>query len=573
VFVNEVATDLDIRSLGALLRRYAVMIVVVTLLAAELGYWIASRDDPEYTASAEIEILDPSRDVVATTASSNFDLASQRETTKALVESPEVHAGVLSELGFEPTDTSISIRASGAGDGLIVRVKATAATAELAQRAADLAGAVATDVTKKRVADEFAAVAAQLESDSEQLDDRIRELDGRIAALDEASAQAGIAAVVPPGAVPTPSQIEAGLVTRQQADEASLAREQRATLFEHQLELERQAQQYQIKATVASAGFRPYRAATLPSHSSGPSALQTALLAGLAGLVLAFGLAYVLAYTDGRVRKATTLEAARVGMPFLAAVDAGRRRRSSAPLLRDYERDRAVTPARQAAALTLRLVASSHSPTVIAIAAPRKADQAHDVVFDVAVTLARAGHNVIVADADPWRADAENGGGLRAVLAGTSTIDDELRRVETGGTGSLAVLPAGGHSTDPVGSMSPAAIARLMGELRSRADCVLIDLPPAANSAVALAMSAQSDEVVLLARVGVTRRDDLVKVRDALSSVGAKVVGLLMVDPRSSGVPRERAARRDRTDPLVVLRTPAGGASPDAGEQDAARSG
>ena len=88
--MNEVATDLDIRSLGALLRRYAVMIVVVTLLAAELGYWIASRDDPEYTASAEIEILDPSRDVVATTASSNFDLASQRETTKALVESLDV---------------------------------------------------------------------------------------------------------------------------------------------------------------------------------------------------------------------------------------------------------------------------------------------------------------------------------------------------------------------------------------------------------------------------------------------------------------------------------------------------
>jgi Mrp family chromosome partitioning ATPase/uncharacterized protein involved in exopolysaccharide biosynthesis len=572
--VNEVAPDLDLRSIGALVRRYAAMMAFVALAAGALGYFLAERSDKTYTAHAEIEIVDPSRDIVSTATSNNFDLASQVETTKALIQSPEVRAGVLDGLGLESTDETIDITASGKGGGLIVRVKANAPSAVLAQQSADLAVSVASDVSKQRLADEFAAVAAQLESDSTELDDRIRELDGRITALDEASAQAGIAAVVPPGATPTASQVEAGLVARQQADEASLAREQRATLFEHQLELERQSQQYKIKATVASAGFRPYRSAELPASSSGPSPTEMALLAGLAGLVLAFGLAYVLAYTDGRVRRATPAEAARVGVPLLAAMESGRRRSAHAAL-RDDETERAVAPTRQAAALTLRLVTSNRIPTVIGVAAPRSADQAHDAILDMAVTLARAGHRIIVVDADPWRAGGNVPGGLRAVLAGESTVAAELRPVETGGKGSLAVLASGARAWEAAGSMSPAAIADLIADLRSRADCVLIDLPPAADSAVALALSAEVDHVVLVGRAGVTRRDDLVKVRDALSAVGANVAGLLMLDTKSKRVRRRSRARSGRKDPLVVLQTPAGGEQPGdrADSVDISRSG
>jgi hypothetical protein len=431
---------------------------------------------------------------------------------------------------------------------LIVRVKATAPDPERARQSADLAVSVASDVNKQRLAEDFAAVASQLESDSADLDDRIRELDGRIAALDEASAQAGIAAIVAPGAVPTASQIEAGLVSRQQADEASLAREQRATLFEHQLELERQSQQYKIKATVVSAGFRPYRSAELPASSSGPSAAQIAMLAAIAGLALAFGLSYVLAYTDGRVRKATAVEASRVGLPLLAVIGASRRR-GRQPVLADDESTRVVAPARQAAALTLRLVTST-TPTVIGIVA-RAADQA-GAIFDLAVTLARAGNHMIVVDADPWRADANVAGGLRAVLAGESTVAAELRPVFTGGSGSLSVLASGARAWDPAGSMSTAAISGLIAELRSHADFVLIDLPPAADSAVALALSAQVDHVVVVARAGVTRRDDL-KV-GALPPV-AGIVGLLMMDTA------DRFPWAPRTvEPRIPHRTPGAGA-------------
>ena len=254
----------------------------MSVAAGLLGYTLASNASKEFSASAIVEIVDPTQDVVSAGAKSGFDIDVQRQAVEVLLESPQVRAAVAAELGVA-VEAVAPIDAEGAAGSALIGVRGVANTGADAERTADLAVALATEVQRQRLATEFQAVADKLKEDSAGLDDRIRELEGRIQSLDQAAAQAGIAAVVAPGQVATPAQIESGLVSKQQADEAAVARQQLATVFEQQLALEREAQQYELEATVRSPGFRPYRDAGLPK-SSGPRPKQAAALAAAAGV-------------------------------------------------------------------------------------------------------------------------------------------------------------------------------------------------------------------------------------------------------------------------------------------------
>ena len=270
----EAEQDLDLRSLTGALRRYSGRIALVTVAAGVLGFVLASNAPKQFSATALVEVVDPAQDIVSAGVKSGFDIDVQRQAVQVLLESPEVRDAVAAKLGV-PVDAVPPIDAVGSSGTALIGVRGVASTGVNAQRTADLAVALATEVQRQRLATEFQAVADKLKQDSADLDDRIRDMDGRIQSLDQAAAQASIAAVVAAGQVATPAQIESGLVSKQQADEAAVARQQRATVFEQQLALEHQAQQYELEATVRSPGFRPYRDAGLPK-SSGPRPKQAA---------------------------------------------------------------------------------------------------------------------------------------------------------------------------------------------------------------------------------------------------------------------------------------------------------
>jgi uncharacterized protein involved in exopolysaccharide biosynthesis len=537
--------DLDLRSLTTTLRRYGGRIVAVTVVAGAAGFFLAKNSTAEYSATAYVEIVDPGQDVVALTSKNVFDIEAQRQAVRVLLESPEVHDAVAAKLGPAVKDP-VSISTVVSPDTALVGVRAKSRSAVTAQQMANVAVQAATDVQRERIGKEFQAVADQLKADGQALDDRIREFDGRITALDQAAAQAGIAAVVAPGAAPTPAQVESGLVAKQQADEAAVARQQRATVFEQQLELERQAQQYELEAVVRSPGFRAYRDAELPPLSSGSHAIQSALLAAAAGFAMALGISYVVAYADGRVRRGTVAEADRLGLNLLATLPPPGVPATNSALQATDETRRAVPPARQSLALTLRYGAGRDTPAVLCVVGPRSSDRCNGLVQDLAVTLARSGLRVVVVDADLRRAAGGPGGGFGAVLAGDRVIETELVEIPTGGSGSLALLPAGGLGLDPVPLMGSSRVGRVVEELRNGADCVVMDFPPALEAAEALALAQHVDDVVITADVGTTRRKDIIAVKDSLVAVGAQVLGLVLVDGGSS---RHLGAKKNRAAP------------------------
>jgi Mrp family chromosome partitioning ATPase len=139
-------------------------------------------------------------------------------------------------------------------------------------------------------------------------------------------------------------------------------------------------------------------------------------------------------------------------------------------------------------------------------------------VTDVAlgdVTLAEATHDVALAGTAGGARDsgAANGNGNGAHLDVS---------------GVLRVVTAGTQVHDPGAFLESDALTRLLAEISSQSDMVLIDAPPTLPVSDALTIATKTDAVVLLARLGTVRRNVLRELRRELQGTGAWVLGVVV---------------------------------------------
>src|SRR5204863_6169909 len=87
--------------------------------------------------------------------------------------------------------------------------------------------------------------------------------------------------------------------------------------------------------------------------------------------------------------------------------------------------------------------------------------------------------------------------GLIDVAQGRVAVDDALVRLP-GGADEPRLLPLGGPAGDLDGLLSTDALATVIGQLRSRADVVLIDGPPLLTGGDVSQISAGGDGVVVV---------------------------------------------------------------------------
>lgn len=120
------------------------------------------------------------------------------------------------------------------------------------------------------------------------------------------------------------------------------------------------------------------------------------------------------------------------------------------------------------------------------------------------------------------------GPGLIALLRGEASLDRVIQRFADR---NLSVIPAGGRSnSDAVQLLSSPVAAELLTRLRQRYDHVIIDTPPVIELADAGILGAQSDEVLLVARMQRTPRTLVEQAVRTLGSYNAPVAGLIATD-------------------------------------------
>ncbi len=161
-------------------------------------------------------------------------------------------------------------------------------------------------------------------------------------------------------------------------------------------------------------------------------------------------------------------------------------------------------------------------------------------VANLGIAFARAGDRVVVVDADLRGAAS---GGLSALLGsdrataglGISIEGPEedhkrvLPLVETA-VPRLLLLPAGARGANPADLLGAEAFGVLLAALRAQADIVLFDAPPVTEVADSRAIAARVDGVLLLIAENRTRRPQAQRAIAALEQVGAKILGVVLLE-------------------------------------------
>ena len=230
----------------------------------------------------------------------------------------------------------------------------------------------------------------------------------------------------------------------------------------------------------------------------------------------------------------------------------------------------------------LQFVDVDAGPRSILISSSVPGEGKTTTVCNLAISLAQGGHRVCLIEGDLRRPSfsgylgVESAAGLTSVLIGAADLDDVLQPWGEGrvGAGKIEVLASGPVPPNPSELLGSQNMADLIDLLHTRFDFVLLDAPPLLPVTDAAVLATRADVVLLVARVGRTRREQLRRATEALRAVDAKIVGtvLNMVPTKgpdayyygqySSYIPRGRHARADS---VRSFRIPA----PDAGMRPA----
>ena len=134
--------------------------------------------------------------------------------------------------------------------------------------------------------------------------------------------------------------------------------------------------------------------------------------------------------------------------------------------------------------------------------------------------------------------------GFAELLAGTATPDEALRVVSLGEHRSIVAVPSGELLKDGERVLTLDRARKVLGELATGFDCVVVDSPPVNLLSDAAVLGSAADAVVLVVRAGHTRSEDLRYAMDQLAAAGAPYMGTLLNDIDLRHGAREEGAYR-----------------------------
>ncbi len=297
------------------------------------------------------------------------------------------------------------------------------------------------------------------------------------------------------------------------------------------LQSTKQALISQNEALVAS-GLAQGTSATLsapPVAATDPISPRRSLnlIGGLVlGLVLGVALAWVRHLLRPALQSADDVAAA-AGLPILASIPLKPKLRAEDPT---------VVEAYRILATNLSFAMRDKDESLLTIVGFSPEVGKTSVVMGLADAMAERGHRVLMVDGDMRAASLstryghEKHPGLVDVLQGAISVDLAIVRLRRG----LWLLPARPSRINAASLLSGGRMAALTPELRERFDVVLFDSPPIAGLADGLVLASLSDEVVLVARAGLTKPAELSAAVRSLRQADTTIAGIVVFEEIST---------------------------------------
>jgi capsular exopolysaccharide synthesis family protein len=256
------------------------------------------------------------------------------------------------------------------------------------------------------------------------------------------------------------------------------------------------------------------------------------------GLVLGLGIAVMRDVLDNTVKDRETFEEI-TGVGTVGMIPLDKERRKHAAVSFDSDNS-AIAEAFRKLRTNLQFLSPDNPPRVIVLTSSTPSEGKSTTSINIALALAEAEHNVLLVDGDMRRPtvhkylDLIAPVGFSTVLSGQSTLDEALQKAPFPG---LTVLTAGAIPPNPSELLGSLTAKKLLDEMRSKFDYVIIDSTPLLAVTDAAILSAAADGVLVVCRFAQTKRDQLIHAVSSLRDVGASVIGAVftMTPTRGGG--------------------------------------
>lgn len=277
--------------------------------------------------------------------------------------------------------------------------------------------------------------------------------------------------------------------------------------------------------------------ASIPSEPIVPNTSRNIALGLAVGVLLGIGIAFGRDALDNTIKDGKTLEEI-VGAGVVGNVPLDKERRRNAAI--SFENDNsAISEAFRKIRTNLQFLAIDSPPRVIVVTSSMPSEGKSTTAINIALALAEAEHNVVLVDGDMRRPtlhkylDLVGTVGFSTVLSGGASLEEALQKTRFPG---LTVLTSGAIPPNPSELLGSQTARRLLSELRSQFDYVIVDSTPLLAVTDAAILAAGGDGVLIIARYGHTRSEQLSDAVASLQGVGAPLLGAIfsMVPARGS---------------------------------------
>lgn len=266
--------------------------------------------------------------------------------------------------------------------------------------------------------------------------------------------------------------------------------------------------------------------ASVSSSPAVPNLIRNLGLGLVAGVLLGVALAVGLDVVDSTVKKLDDLESI-TGTSVVGEIPVDKPRRTTPAISFANDNSRIAESFRKLRT-NLSFLAVDNPPKVIVVTSSIPNEGKTTTAINLALALAEADNNVLLVDGDMRRSmvqeylKLDGSVGLSTVLSGAVPLSEALQETTFAG---LTVLTAGATPPNPSELLASQAAKKLLAELRGQFDYVIVDSSPLLAVTDGTLLAANADGALLLARYGKTRRDQLTHASEALSNVGAALLG------------------------------------------------
>jgi capsular exopolysaccharide synthesis family protein len=488
---------LDLHDLLTLLRRQKGSIALVTILITALAVGFVAWRTPVYTSLAQVEVrpltIDEQLQPFASDSFVNMDTEAARVTQEPVAKL------AAPAMGLDPTSPT---ELAEAVDGVSVTVQASTTYLDISctkpspEAARTCAMSLAGGYIRYRVDGAMTLYDERVEAERE----RIQQANEQIELLNE------------------------------QLDQLSEEQDAARTTVEAQIDAQSQlivaAQTNVLSLPTASPDAAVLvRSADFPMKSSNKDYLSTGGLTVILGLALGIALAFVRQRLAEPITDREDLEHV-LEAPVLAAVpdvlygDIPFLVTVSAP-------DSPASHAYRGAGAALVHLAREGSLKAIAVTGPSEGEGKTPATGNLAVALAQSGRQVVAVSCDLRNPTLHrflgrgNDLGVTDILIDAVPLGEALQETDASG---LFVLASGKVSDDPTDLLSSEDMRRLLAELRTRFDFVLLDAGPGLVADV-LFLAPHVDGIIVVADAAKTSREGVAHLRRQLESVGGRIIG------------------------------------------------